>query len=88
LGWGGKRLPLPLGCLSSRHALGLGVDGVEDEDTSFALLDAIEEDFHWVNKGKRLKIKGGKEVLNLKSFINYGDASVPSKSRKGKAQVL
>jgi hypothetical protein len=52
------------------------------------LLDAIEEDFHWVNKGKRLKIKGRREMQILKSSINYGDASVPSKSRKGKAQVL
>jgi hypothetical protein len=28
------------------------LDGVEDEDTSFASLDAIEEDFYRVNKGK------------------------------------
>jgi hypothetical protein len=63
-------------------------DGVEDEDTSFVLLDAIEEVFHWVNKGKRLKIEGRREIQNLKSSINYGDASVPSRSRKGKAQTL
>lgn len=52
-------------------------DGVKDEDTSFVLLDAIQEDFHWVDKGKRLKIKGRRELQNLESFINYGDASVP-----------
>jgi hypothetical protein len=34
------------------------------------------------------KIKGRREVLNLKSSIDYGDASVPSRRRKGKAQVL
>jgi hypothetical protein len=44
--------------------------------------------FHRVIKGKRLKIKGRREMLNLKSSINYGDASVPFRSRKGKAQVL
>lgn len=27
-------------------------------------------------------------MLNLKSAIDYGDASVPSRRRKGKAQVL
>jgi hypothetical protein len=35
-----------------------------------------------------VKIKGRREVLNLKGSINYGDASVSSRSRKGKAQVL
>jgi hypothetical protein len=32
-----------------------------------------------------VKIKGRREVLNLKSSINYSDASMPSRSRKGKA---
>jgi hypothetical protein len=32
-------------------------DGVEDEDPSFAILDTIEEDFHRVKNGARLKIK-------------------------------
>jgi hypothetical protein len=58
------------------------LDGVKDEDPSFAILDAIEEDFHRVNKGTRLKIRGRREVLNLKCFINYGDASVLSRRRK------
>jgi hypothetical protein len=55
-------------------------DGVEDEDPSFAILDAIEEDFHRVKNGARLKIKGRREVL--KSSINYSNASVPSRRRK------
>lgn len=63
-------------------------DGVEDVDASFALLDAIEEDFFRGNKGKRLKTKGRRELQNLKSSINYGDASVPSRSTRGKAQAL
>jgi hypothetical protein len=56
--------------------------GVGDEEV------AIEEDFHQVKKGVRLKIKGKRDVLNLKSSIDYGDVSVPSRRRKGKAQVL
>jgi hypothetical protein len=63
-------------------------DGAKDEYLSFAILDAIEEDFHRVNKGTRLKIKGRRYVLNLKNSINYGDASLPSRRMKGKAQVL
>jgi hypothetical protein len=63
-------------------------DGVEDEDPSLAILDAIEDDFHQVKKGVHLKIKGRRGVLNLKSFINYGDASMHSRRRKGKARVL
>jgi hypothetical protein len=55
-------------------------DGVEDEDPSFAILNAIEEDFHRVKNGARLKIKGRREVL--KSSINYSNASVPSRRRK------
>jgi len=44
-------------------------DGVEDEDSSFAILDAIENDFHQVKKGMRLKTRGRREVLNRESFI-------------------
>jgi hypothetical protein len=36
-------------------------------------LDAIEEGFDRVNKGKCPKFKGRREVLNLKSSINYGN---------------
>jgi hypothetical protein len=59
-------------------------DGAEDEDPSFAILDAIEEDFHRIKKVARIKIKGRREMFNLKSSINYGDASVPSRQRKRK----
>jgi hypothetical protein len=47
--------------------------------------DANEEELHRVKKGVRLKIKGKREVLNLKSSIDYGDASVSFRRRKGKA---
>jgi len=60
-------------------------DGVEDEDLSFAILDAIKEGFHRVKKGTRRKTKGRRELLNLESSINYGDASALSRRRKGKA---
>jgi hypothetical protein len=38
--------------------------------------------------GKQYKIKGRRELQNLKSSINYDVASVHSRSRRGKAQVL
>jgi hypothetical protein len=63
-------------------------DGAEDDDSALALLDAIEEDFHRGSMGKRYKIKGRRELQNLKSSINYDVASVHSRSRRGKAQVL
>jgi hypothetical protein len=73
--------PYPLGVCPPDMPLDWVSDGVEDEDPSFAILDAIEEDFHRVKKVARLKIKGRREVLNLKSSINYGNASVPSRLR-------
>lgn len=78
-GWVGEKgdSPYPLGVFPPDMPLDWVSDGVKDEDTSFVLLDAIQEDFHWVNKGKRLKIKGRRELQNLESFINYGDTSVP-----------
>jgi hypothetical protein len=50
--------------------------------------DAVEEEVLRFKKGARLKIKGKREVLNLESFIDYGDANMSSRQRKGKAQVL
>jgi hypothetical protein len=44
-------------------------NGVEDEDPSFTILDAIEDDFHWVKNVARLKIKGRKDVLNKALLI-------------------
>jgi hypothetical protein len=63
----------PLGVCPHDMSLDWVSDGVEDEDTSFTLLDAIEEGFDRVNKGKCPKFKGRREVLNLKSSINYGN---------------
>jgi hypothetical protein len=59
-GWVGKEVdsPYPLDVFPPDMPLDWESDGVEDEDTSFALLDAIEKDFHRGNKGKQLKIKG------------------------------
>lgn len=64
------------------------LDGDEDEDLSLAILDAIEEDIFWEVKDARLKTKGWRELLNLKSSINYSDASVSSRRGKGKSHVL
>jgi hypothetical protein len=80
--------PYPLGVCPPDMPLDCVSDSVENEDPSFAILDAIEEDFYRVKKVARFKIKGRRDVLNLKSSINYGDASVPSRGRKRKAQVL
>jgi hypothetical protein len=33
------------------------------------------------------KTKGKRELLNLKSSINYGDVSAPSRRGKGKAHM-
>jgi hypothetical protein len=80
--------PYSLGVCPPSMPLDWALDGVEDKDSSFTILDAIEEDFHQVKNGTRLKIKGRREMLNLKSSINYGNASMPSRRRKGKTQVL
>jgi hypothetical protein len=61
------------------------LDGDEDEDPSFAISNAFEEDFHRVAKVACLKTKGRREMLNLKSSINYGNAS--ASSREGKARL-
>jgi len=80
--------PNPLGVIPPDLLLEWESDGAEDEDSALALLDNIEEEFHRDNMGKRHKIKGRRELQNLKSSINYDGASVRSWSRRGKAQVL
>jgi hypothetical protein len=80
--------PHPLGVIPPDLLLEWESDGAEYEDSALALLDAIEEDFHRDSMGKRYKIKGRRELQNLKSSINYDGASVRSRSRRGKAQVL
>jgi hypothetical protein len=62
VGLGRKDSPYPLGVFPPDMPLDWVSDGVEDEDTSFALLDVIEEDFHQVHKVTHLKIKGRREL--------------------------
>jgi len=69
-------------------ALDWELDRVEDEDSSLAIMDAFKENFLQKVKVTRPKTKGRKEILNLVSTINYGDASVSSRHKKGKAHVL
>jgi hypothetical protein len=60
------------------------LDGVQGEE-SLAILDAMEDEFHRDKMIACQKTKGKSELLNLKSSINYGVASAPSKRGKGKA---
>jgi hypothetical protein len=53
-------------------------NGEEVEDPSLEFQDAIEEDLLRIVKLARPKNKGRREVLNLNSSINYGDASMSS----------
>jgi len=57
------------------------LDSDEDMNLSLAILDAIEEDFHRVVKVARPKTKGRREMLNLVSSINYGDAKKKKKKK-------
>jgi hypothetical protein len=77
----------PLGVLPPSMALDWEVDSAKGEDPSLATLDALEEEFLREIKVARLKSKGGREILNLVSSINYGDASASSRRRKGKAHM-
>jgi hypothetical protein len=67
---------------------GLPLDWAMDGDfgeEAMTIWDAIEEEFQFF---ARQKSKGKRELLNLHSSINYGDANYPSRRRKGKAHVL
>jgi hypothetical protein len=68
-------------------SLDWAMDGVHGQDPSLANLDVIEEEFHWEKMIARQKTKGRRKLLNLKSSINYGDASEPSRRWKGKAHM-
>ena len=57
-------------------------------EEALAIRDAMEEDFQREKMIARQKSKGKRELLNLHSSINYGDAKVPSRSRKGKAHMM
>jgi hypothetical protein len=64
------------------------LDCDEDEDPMLVLLDAAKEEFFF--SPERLggpKTKGKREVLNLESFINYGDAKASVRQGKGKAHM-
>jgi hypothetical protein len=60
------------------------IDGGYGEE-SLAILDASEE--VWDKMIARQKTKGKRELLNLKSFINYGEMRAPSRRGKGKAHI-
>jgi len=67
---------------------GLPLDWAMDGDfgeEALAIRDAMEEEFQFF---ARQKSKGKRELLNLHSSINYGDANYPSRRRKGKAHML
>jgi hypothetical protein len=64
--------------------LGWTLDRVNGEE-SLAILDAMEDEFHRDKMIARQKTKGKRELLNLKSSINYSVASAPSRRGKGKA---
>lgn len=65
-------------------------DGEEDEVPLLAFLDANvnKEEFHRETMIACQKTKGRREVLNLKSSINYGDNYVTSRHQKGKAYKM
>jgi hypothetical protein len=54
---------------------------------SLAILDAFIEEFYWDQMLARQMTKSKRELLNLKSSINYGNVSAPSRRRKGKAHM-
>jgi hypothetical protein len=70
----------------------LGVFPPDEEDKAplLAILDAnvSEEEFHRESMVARQKTKGRREMLNLKSSINYGDDYATSRRRKGKAHMM
>jgi hypothetical protein len=77
-----------LGVLPPNMALDWELNCVEDEDPSLVIMDAFEEDFLREVKVAQPKTKGRREILNLVSSINYGDASTSSWYKKDKAHVL
>jgi hypothetical protein len=77
-----------LGVLHLDLTLDWELDNDEDMDPSLAILEAIEEDFHWGVKAGCPKTKGKREILNLVSSINYGDFSASSRRRKSKSHMV
>jgi hypothetical protein len=62
----------------------------EDEASLLPILDArvSEEEFHRESMVARQKTKGRREMLNLKSSVNYGDDYATSRRRKSKAYMM
>lgn len=54
-------------------------NGVEIEDPSLEFMDAIEDDLLWIVKLGSPKNKAMRDLWNLNSFINYGNASESSR---------
>lgn len=70
---------------------GLPLDWALDgsfEEEALVIRDAMEEDFLREKMIARQKSKGKRELPNLQSSINYGDALVFSRFSKGKARML
>jgi len=89
--WDGKNgvSPFPLGVYLLDMHLDWAGDGEEDEGPLLAILDphVSEEEFHRKSMVACQKTKGRREVLNLKSPINYGDDYATSRRQKSKAHI-
>jgi len=57
-------------------------------DKALAIQDVMEEEFQHDKMISRQKSKGKRELLNLHSSINYGDAKSSARRRKGKDLML
>jgi hypothetical protein len=67
---------------------GLPLNWAMDEnfgEEAMAIQDAMEEEFQLI---ARQKSTGKMKLLNLHSFISYGDVKNPFRRRKGKAHML
>jgi hypothetical protein len=62
-------------------------EGAFGEEAS-TIRDAMEEEFQRDKMISRQKSKGKRELLNLHSFINYGNSKPFARSRKGKNLML
>jgi len=62
------------------------LDGVHGEEF-LAIRDAMEEEFYQDKMITHQKTKGKRELLNLKSSINYGNTNAPSRRQKGKTHM-
>lgn len=63
-------------------------NGEEVEEPSLEFTNSIEEDLLQIVKLGRPKNKTMRELWNLNRSINYGNESVSSRRRKGKAHVM